>query len=65
MSSDFEIACKDEGWEKSADGRIVYAGTNTSVDWNTAEPMAAMAVLFSGKGPSKAIEAALWKKVQR
>jgi len=63
--TDFEIACRDEGWEQSATGSIVYAGTSDPVDWEKADPMAAMAVLFSGKGPSKEIEAALWKGLNR
>lgn len=61
MTTDFQQACRDEGWEMAANGVIVYAGTNNPVDWSKAEPLAAMAVLLSGKGPSKEIEAALTK----
>jgi hypothetical protein len=59
--TDFERACDDEGWEESSNGEIVYAGTDTPVDWSKANPLAAMAVLLSGKGPRSVIEQALWK----
>lgn len=59
--SDFEQACLSEGWELHSSGDIVYKDTGKSVDWEKADPLAAMAVLLSGKGPSRKIEEALWK----